>query len=101
MVIWPAFRMRQYRVNDHPYHAPQFSSPNRRPHLKKFESPPSESVPEKDGGGSSAVWVRLLETVRIRPASGSVRLRLRMAILVPQPLFLTLVKTYFDLYKSL
>ena len=24
MVIWPAFRMRQYRVNDHPYHAPQF-----------------------------------------------------------------------------
>ena len=25
MVIWPAFRMRQYRVNDHPYHAPQFS----------------------------------------------------------------------------
>ena len=25
MVIWPAFRMVQYRVNDHPYHAPQFS----------------------------------------------------------------------------
>ena len=25
MVIWPAFRMGQYRVNDHPYHAPQFS----------------------------------------------------------------------------
>ena len=24
MVIWPAFRMRQYRVNNHPYHAPQF-----------------------------------------------------------------------------
>jgi len=24
MVIWPAFRIRQYRVNDHPYHAPQF-----------------------------------------------------------------------------
>ena len=24
MVIWPAFRMGQYRVNDHPYHAPQF-----------------------------------------------------------------------------
>ena len=24
MVIWPAFRMEQYRVNDHPYHAPQF-----------------------------------------------------------------------------
>ena len=22
MVIWPAFRMGQYRVNDHPYHAP-------------------------------------------------------------------------------
>jgi len=25
MVISPAFRMGQYRVNDHPYHAPQFS----------------------------------------------------------------------------
>ena len=25
MVIWPAFRTGQYRVNDHPYHAPQFS----------------------------------------------------------------------------
>ena len=25
MVIWPAFRMGQYRVNDHPYHAPQFN----------------------------------------------------------------------------
>ena len=25
MVIWPEFRMRQYRVNDHPYHAPQFT----------------------------------------------------------------------------
>ena len=24
MVIWPAFRMGQYSVNDHPYHAPQF-----------------------------------------------------------------------------
>ena len=24
MVIWPAFRMGQYRDNDHPYHAPQF-----------------------------------------------------------------------------
>ena len=24
MVIWPAFRMGQYRANDHPYHAPQF-----------------------------------------------------------------------------
>ena len=24
MVIWPAFRMEKYRVNDHPYHAPQF-----------------------------------------------------------------------------
>ena len=24
MVIWPACRMGQYRVNDHPYHAPQF-----------------------------------------------------------------------------
>ena len=26
MVIWPAFRMGQYRVNDHPYHAPQFKN---------------------------------------------------------------------------
>ena len=25
MVIWPAFRMGQYRVNDNPYHAPQFT----------------------------------------------------------------------------
>ena len=25
MVIWPAFRLGQYRVNDHPYYAPQFS----------------------------------------------------------------------------
>ena len=24
MVIWPAFRMGQYSVNDHPYYAPQF-----------------------------------------------------------------------------
>ena len=24
MVIWPVFRMGQYRVNNHPYHAPQF-----------------------------------------------------------------------------
>ena len=24
MVIWPAFRMGQYRANDHPNHAPQF-----------------------------------------------------------------------------
>ena len=24
MVIWPAFRIGQYRVNDHPYHAPKF-----------------------------------------------------------------------------
>ena len=27
MVIWPAFRMGQYRVNDHPYHAPQLKHP--------------------------------------------------------------------------
>ena len=27
MVIWPALRMGQYRVNDHPYHAPQFIIP--------------------------------------------------------------------------
>ena len=26
MVIWPAFRMGQYCVNDHPYHAPQFNT---------------------------------------------------------------------------
>ena len=26
MVIWPAFRMGQYRANDHPYHAPQFNA---------------------------------------------------------------------------
>ena len=26
MVIWHAFRIEQYRVNDHPYHAPQFST---------------------------------------------------------------------------
>jgi len=26
MVIWPAFRMWQYRVNDHPYHTPPFIS---------------------------------------------------------------------------
>ena len=25
MVIWPAFRIGQYRVHDHPYHAPQFT----------------------------------------------------------------------------
>ena len=25
MVIWPAFRTGQYRVNDHSYHAPQFN----------------------------------------------------------------------------
>ena len=25
MVIWPEFRMGQYRVNDHPYHGPQFT----------------------------------------------------------------------------
>ena len=25
MVIWPAFRMEKYRVNDHPYHAPKFN----------------------------------------------------------------------------
>ena len=25
MVIWSAFRMGNYRVNDHPYHAPQFN----------------------------------------------------------------------------
>ena len=25
-VIWPANRMGQYRVNDHPYNAPQFST---------------------------------------------------------------------------
>ena len=30
MVIWAAFRMGQCRVNDHPYHAPQF--------IKRFES---------------------------------------------------------------
>ena len=24
MVIWPVFRMGQYRVNNHTYHAPQF-----------------------------------------------------------------------------
>ena len=24
MVIWPAIRMRQYRVNNYTYHAPQF-----------------------------------------------------------------------------
>ena len=26
MVIWPAFRMGQFRVKGHPYHAPQFRS---------------------------------------------------------------------------
>ena len=25
MILLPAFRMGQYRVNDHPYHAPQFT----------------------------------------------------------------------------
>ena len=25
MVLWPEFRMGQYRVNDHHYHAPQFN----------------------------------------------------------------------------
>ena len=25
MVIWPVFRTGQYRVNDHPYHTPQFN----------------------------------------------------------------------------
>ena len=25
MVIWPEFRMGKYRINDHPYHAPQLS----------------------------------------------------------------------------
>ena len=25
MVSWPAFRMRQYRINDHPHHLPQFT----------------------------------------------------------------------------
>ena len=24
MVIWPAFHIEKYRLNDHPYHAPQF-----------------------------------------------------------------------------
>ena len=28
MVLWPDFLMWQYRVNDHPYHAPQFIIPN-------------------------------------------------------------------------
>ena len=27
MVIWPDVSMRQYRVNDHPYHAPEFIIP--------------------------------------------------------------------------
>ena len=27
MVNWPAFRMGQYSVNDHPYHAPQLKHP--------------------------------------------------------------------------
>ena len=29
MVIWPAFRMEKYRVNDPPYHASQFTTFNR------------------------------------------------------------------------
>ena len=39
MVIWPAFRMGQYRVNDHPYHAPQFigrANISEIEHLKAF-----------------------------------------------------------------
>ena len=27
MVIWPAFRMGQHKVKDHPYHAPLFMVP--------------------------------------------------------------------------
>ena len=26
MIIWPAFRIGRYRVNDHPYHVPQFTN---------------------------------------------------------------------------
>ena len=37
MVIWPAFRMEKYRVNDHPYHAPQFIT-------LKLPSPPNEGA---------------------------------------------------------
>ena len=33
MVIWPEFRMGQYRVNDHPYHAPQFRVTEQLEHM--------------------------------------------------------------------
>ena len=38
MVIWPAFRMGQYRVIDHPYHAPQFNGSIQKFHLKNHLS---------------------------------------------------------------
>ena len=33
MVIWPEFPMGQYRANDHPYHAPQFSQMDERDNI--------------------------------------------------------------------
>ena len=35
MIIWPAFRIKKYRVNDHPYNAPQFTH-RRNGHFQKI-----------------------------------------------------------------
>ena len=42
MVIWPASRMVKYRVNDHPYHAPQFK-PNCLMNFKLYKTALSEN----------------------------------------------------------
>ena len=47
MVVWLAFRMGQYRVNDHTYHAPQFTR------LGVFSKMISNRVPGAGAGSES------------------------------------------------
>ena len=49
IVIWAAFRMGQYRVNDHPYHAPQFIGfeiigPNISPNIEPKIGPKNDPI---------------------------------------------------------
>ena len=44
MVIWPDFRMGQYSVNDHPYHAPRFTTFGHFRHFLSFEPKCPEKI---------------------------------------------------------
>ena len=78
MVIWLAFRMGQYRVNDHPHHAPQFSTSamtikteTRDSKIQKGEDVLRSSVREPN---------RLVKSVNIKSNASQIDIKRRVEI---------------------